>query len=163
MRGSLRGFCFQDKRSFISKISSLMQGQMDLHQKINSLGILDWYRFIFKSMIFANNGNLNFDSEVAPSWKIPGNFSFGGGPFDLASNWKFPGIFPFGTRTKIQIPSKTKVCPSKGSERATDEVFTSISRAQTSMLEQSYWTNSEWMLTFSGQGLKSMQILRKIN
>ena len=67
-------------------------------------------------MIFANNGNLNFDFEVAPSWNFPGNFSFGGGPFDLASNWKFPGIFPFGTRKKVQIPSKTKVHPSRSQQ-----------------------------------------------
>ena len=55
--------------------------------------------------------------RLHPAEKIPGIFSFGGGPFDLASNWKNPGIVPFGTRKKVQIPSRKKVHPSRSNKK----------------------------------------------
>ena len=38
-------------------------------------------------------GNHRFENKPVPSQQIPGNLSFGGGPFDLASNWKFQGFW----------------------------------------------------------------------
>ena len=111
------------KRSFISQISGLMQGQMDLHKKIIPWECLDWYRFAFKSMIFANNGSVIFYFEVAPSWIFLGNFSFGGGPFDLASTWKFPGFFHLVPESKYRFRAQKREYAQAGPKQRQRESY----------------------------------------